>query len=104
VLEKVFHTARAQAESGGRARIFDRAESVAVRYGEAVEARQTGTGRGPGRVLRTARALHDPLVYRRIRAAMGGRVRYAICGGSPLGRRLAAFYAGANIRIFEGYG
>lgn len=35
---------------------------------------------------------------------MGGRVRYAICGGSPLGRRLSAFYAGAGIEIFEGYG
>ncbi|MEY7978459.1 AMP-binding protein, partial [Streptomyces pilosus] len=32
------------------------------------------------------------------------RVRYAICGGSPLGRRLGAFYAGAGIEIFEGYG
>ncbi|NEE34378.1 long-chain fatty acid--CoA ligase, partial [Streptomyces sp. SID7982] len=53
---------------------------------------------------RTARALYDPLVYRRVRAALGGRVRYAICGGSPLGRRLAAFYAGAGIEIFEGYG
>ena len=31
-------------------------------------------------------------------------MRYAICGGSPLGRRLAAFYAGAGIEIFEGYG
>jgi long-chain acyl-CoA synthetase len=35
---------------------------------------------------------------------MGGRVRHAICGGSPLGRRLAAFYAGAGIEIYEGYG
>ena len=75
-----------------------------LRYGEAVEARQHGTGPGPGRGLRAARALYDPLVYRRIRNALGGRVRYVICGGSPLGRRLAAFYAGAGIEIFEGYG
>ncbi|MBZ6086816.1 AMP-dependent synthetase/ligase [Streptomyces olivaceus] len=104
MLEKVFNTARAKAESGGRATSFDRAASVAVRYGEAKEARQTGTGSGPGRGLRTARSLYDPLVYRKIRNAMGGRVKYAICGGSPLGRRLAAFYAGAGIDIFEGYG
>ncbi|CAL9489856.1 Long-chain-fatty-acid--CoA ligase FadD15 [Streptomyces sp. enrichment culture] len=104
MLEKVFNTARAKAESGGRATLFDRATDVAVRYGEALEARQTGAGGGPGRALRTARAFYDPLVYRKIRAAMGGRVRYAICGGSPLGRRLAAFYAGAGIEIFEGYG
>ncbi|MGV9387684.1 AMP-dependent synthetase/ligase [Streptomyces olivaceus] len=104
MLEKVFNSARAKAESGGRATAFDRAASVAVRYGEAKEARQTGTGSGPGRGLRTARSLYDPLVYRKIRNAMGGRVKYAICGGSPLGRRLAAFYAGAGIDIFEGYG
>ncbi|MCF3132493.1 AMP-dependent synthetase/ligase [Streptomyces olivochromogenes] len=104
MLEKVFNSARAKAESGGRASSFDRAAAVARRYGEAVEAQQTGTGPGPSRALKTARGFYDPLVYRRIRNAMGGRVRYAICGGSPLGRRLAAFYAGAGIEIFEGYG
>ncbi|MFE9608302.1 AMP-dependent synthetase/ligase [Streptomyces sp. NPDC006012] len=104
MLEKVFNTARAKAESGGRTTSFDRAAAVARRYGEALEARQTGSGSGPGPALRTARAFYDPLVYRRIRNAMGGRVRYAICGGSPLGSRLAAFYAGAGIEIYEGYG
>ncbi|MEW2283468.1 AMP-dependent synthetase/ligase [Streptomyces sp. NPDC047841] len=104
MLEKVYNAARAKAEAGGRASVFDRAAAVAERYGEALEARQTGAGNGPGRALKTQRAFYDPLVYRRIRAAMGGRVRYAICGGSPLGRRLAAFYAGAGIEIFEGYG
>ncbi|PBC62040.1 long-chain fatty acid--CoA ligase [Streptomyces sp. Tue6028] len=104
VLEKVFNTGRATAERMGRGASFDRAAGIARRYGEAVEARQHGTGPGPSRRLRAARALYDPLVYRRIRNALGGRVRYAICGGSPLGRRLAAFYAGAGIEIYEGYG
>ncbi|MGI5377372.1 AMP-dependent synthetase/ligase [Streptomyces sp. CA-251387] len=104
MLEKVFNSARAKAETGGRVSSFDRAASVAERYGEALEARQAGTGAGPGTALKTARAFYDPLVYRRIRNAMGGRVKYAICGGSPLGRRLAAFYAGAGIEIYEGYG
>ena len=104
MLEKVFNTARAKAEEGGRVSTFDRAASVARRYGEAVEARQTGAGSGPSRALKTSRAFYDPLVYRKLRNAMGGRVKYAICGGSPLGRRLASFYAGAGIEIFEGYG
>ncbi|MFK0281784.1 AMP-dependent synthetase/ligase [Streptomyces sp. NPDC090499] len=104
MLEKVFNTARAKAEAGGRVSVFDRATGVAQRYGEALEAKQTGTGSGPGRALKTARTFYDPLVYRRIRTAMGGRVRHIICGGSPLGRRLAAFYAGAGIEIYEGYG
>ncbi|MGW7541359.1 AMP-dependent synthetase/ligase [Streptomyces sp. NPDC054770] len=104
MLEKVFNTARAKAEAGGRVSVFDRATGVAQRYGEALEAKQTGTGSGPGRALKTARTFYDPLVYRRIRTAMGGKVRHIICGGSPLGRRLAAFYAGAGIEIYEGYG
>ncbi|MFD8818559.1 AMP-dependent synthetase/ligase, partial [Streptomyces sp. NPDC059627] len=104
MLEKVFNTARAKAEAGGRVTVFDRATGVAQRYGEALEAKQTGTGSGPGRALKTARTFYDPLVYRRIRTAMGGKVRHIICGGSPRGRRLAAFYAGAGIEIYEGYG
>ncbi|WP_455361294.1 AMP-dependent synthetase/ligase [Streptomyces sp. SYSU K21746] len=104
VLEKVYNTGRATAEKMGRASSFDRAARIAQRYGQAVEAAEHGTGPGPGFGLRAARALYDPLVYRPIRAALGGKVRYAICGGSPLGRRLAAFYAGAGIEIFEGYG
>ncbi|NJP47708.1 AMP-binding protein [Streptomyces sp. PRB2-1] len=104
VLEKVYNTGRATAEQIGRAASFDRAARIAQAYGEAAVARQAGTGPGPGLGLRLAHALYDPLVYRRIRAALGGKVRYVICGGSPLGKRLAAFYAGAGVMVFEGYG
>ncbi|MER6099556.1 AMP-dependent synthetase/ligase [Streptomyces sp. NPDC001728] len=95
VLEKVFNKARATAESGGKGAAFDRAARVARRYGRTA---------APSLPLRAARALYDPLVYRRIRAALGGRVRYVICGGSPLGARLAEFFAGAGVEVFEGYG
>ncbi|MFB7030844.1 MULTISPECIES: AMP-dependent synthetase/ligase [unclassified Streptomyces] len=95
VLEKVFNAARATAERGGRAASFDRAARVARRYGQEAS---------PSLPLRAARALYDPLVYRRIRNALGGRVKYVICGGSPLGARLAEFFAGAGVEVFEGYG
>jgi long-chain acyl-CoA synthetase len=104
VFEKVFHTARATAEDIGRAASFDRAARVATAYGAALERRVNGTGRGPGLRLRAAHALYDLLVYRRVRAALGGRVRYAISGGAMLGRRLALFFAGAGIVVYEGYG
>ncbi|MBK3643620.1 long-chain fatty acid--CoA ligase [Streptomyces sp. MBT33] len=104
MLEKVYNNARAKAEDGGRAGVFDRAAKVAVRYGEALEARAAATGPGPSAALKAARTFYDPLVYRRIRNAMGGRIRHLISGGSPLGRRLAAFYAGAGMEIYEGYG
>ncbi|MFE4988323.1 MULTISPECIES: long-chain fatty acid--CoA ligase [unclassified Streptomyces] len=95
VLEKVFNSARATAERGGKAASFDRAARVARRYGKEAS---------PSLSLRAARALYDPLVYRRIRAALGGRVKYVISGGSPLGARLAEFFAGAGVEVFEGYG
>ncbi|MFC8505668.1 AMP-dependent synthetase/ligase [Streptomyces sp. NPDC057411] len=95
VLEKVFHTARATAERAGRAASFDRAARVAERYGHDPR---------PSLGLRAAHALYEPLVYRRIRAALGGRVRHVISGGSPLGARLAEFFAGAGIEVYEGYG
>ncbi len=48
VLEKVYNTGRATAEKMGRAASFDRAARIARSYGEAVEAREHGTGPGPG--------------------------------------------------------
>ncbi|OEV07022.1 long-chain fatty acid--CoA ligase [Streptomyces nanshensis] len=104
VLEKVYNTGRATAEKMGRASSFDRAARIARRYGEAVEEQEHGRGGGPGTGLKAARGLYDLLVYRRIRAALGGRCRYVISGGSPLGSRLASFYEGAGISVFEGYG
>lgn len=104
VLEKVYNTGRATAEKMGRASSFDRAARIARRYGEAVEEQEHGRGSGPRAGLKAARGLYDLLVYRRIRAALGGRCRYVISGGSPLGSRLAAFYEGAGISVFEGYG
>ncbi|UGY92951.1 AMP-dependent synthetase/ligase [Streptomyces gobiensis] len=104
VLEKVYNTGRATAEKMGRASSFDRAAKIAIRWGEEWSAARSGHGKGPGIAVRAARGLYDPLVYRRIRAALGGKVRYVICGGSPLGKRLGAFYTGAGIEVFEGYG
>jgi long-chain acyl-CoA synthetase len=104
LLEKVYNTGRATAEKMGRGASFDRAAKIARRYGTAAEAQQHGQGPGPGFALRGARALYDALVYRRIRAALGGHIKQIICGGSPLGRRLAAFYEGAGINVYEGYG
>ena len=49
-------------------------------------------------------ALFDRLVYARLRAAIGGRARYAVSGGAPLGERLGHFIRGAGITIVEGYG
>ncbi|MFI7275394.1 AMP-dependent synthetase/ligase [Streptomyces sp. NPDC049879] len=104
LFEKIHATARAQAERMGRAASFDRAERIAVAYAEAELRAYHGTGPGAGPGLRLARRLYDLLVYRRIRAALGGRLRHAISGGSPLDPRLNLFFLGCGIAVHEGYG
>ncbi|MFE9834867.1 AMP-dependent synthetase/ligase [Streptomyces sp. NPDC005551] len=104
LFEKIHDTARATAEKIGRGASFERADRVAVRFGEAHLAALSGRGKGPGPGLRAARALYDLLVYRRVRKELGGRTRYAISGGSPLDRNLNLFFYAAGIIVHEGYG
>ncbi|MCI0686433.1 MAG: long-chain fatty acid--CoA ligase [Sporichthyaceae bacterium] len=100
VFEKVYNSATARAHAGGgaKARIFDAAVHTAIAYSQA-----TDDGR-PGAALRARHALFDRLVYRKLRAALGGRTRYAISGGAPLGDRLGHFFRGIGVRVLEGYG
>ncbi|HEU5352443.1 MAG TPA: long-chain fatty acid--CoA ligase [Terracidiphilus sp.] len=44
------------------------------------------------------------LVYGKVREAFGGRVRYFISGGAPLGMDTAKWFASAGIAVWEGYG
>jgi long-chain acyl-CoA synthetase len=98
VFEKVYNTAHQRAYASGKGAIFDRAERVAIAYSEALESG------GPGIGLRLRHKLFDALVYGKIRAAFGGRCIGAISGGAPLGVRLAHFFRGIGITIYEGYG
>ncbi|MDG9715813.1 long-chain fatty acid--CoA ligase [Streptomyces sp. DH24] len=104
IFEKVFNSARRKAEKEGRAGPFERAVDVAVRYADAVEAKAWGVGPGPSAGLRMQHQLFDKLVYAKVRAAMGGRIRHAMSGGSAMDRRLGLFFAGAGVHIYEGYG
>ncbi|MGY0057241.1 AMP-dependent synthetase/ligase [Streptomyces sp. LZ34] len=104
IFEKVFAAARRRAEAEGRLGPFDKAVDVAVRYAEAQEAKAFGIGPGPGASLRMQHQFFDKMVYSKVRAAMGGRVRHAFSGGSAMERRLGLFFAGAGVTIFEGYG
>ncbi|MQY32396.1 Long-chain-fatty-acid--CoA ligase FadD15 [Streptomyces sp. RB17] len=104
LFEKIHDTGRATAEKIGRGASFDRADRIGVRFGEAYLRRFLGTGKGPGIGLYAAWALYDLLVYRRIRKELGGRMRYAISGGSPLDRNLNLFFYAAGIIVYEGYG
>ncbi|MEU5048795.1 AMP-dependent synthetase/ligase [Streptomyces sp. NPDC021096] len=104
VFEGLFASARRTAELEGRGRPFEKAVDVAVRYAQALEDKAFGLGPGPGTTLRVQHQVFDKLVYARIREALGGRVRYAMSGGSAMERDLGLFFAGAGITVFEGYG
>jgi long-chain acyl-CoA synthetase len=99
VFEKLHSGAAQKAQADGRGRVFGWAERVAVAYSEALERPS-----GPGLHLRLQRWAFDRLVYRKLRAALGGRCRHAIAGGAPLNVRLGHFFRGAGITVLEGYG
>ncbi len=130
VFEKVYDSAqRRAAASRARSMIFsaaaetaiawsktaghdaaDRATAASGRTGSGTPADGPGNGTPadgtarPGLRLRLRHALFDRLVYARLRAAVGGKVRYSVSGGAPLGDRLGHFFRGAGLTVLEGYG
>jgi long-chain acyl-CoA synthetase len=46
----------------------------------------------------------DRLVYSKVKARLGGRLRVANAGGAPLSREIAEFFHAIDILILEGYG
>ncbi len=59
---------------------------------------------GVGTWLAFKRRVAHALVFKKLEARMGGRLRFFISGGAPLAREIAEFFNGAGIRIMEGYG
>jgi len=61
-------------------------------------------GKRPGPVLGLKHGLADRLVLSKIRAALGGRVKFCISGGAPLAGSLNQFFHSVGVPIQEGYG
>ena len=69
---------------------------------EAARARMAG--KEPPALVRTTLRFFDRLVFSKIRARLGGRLRLAVSGAAPLGKDLAEFYAAIGMPLVEGYG
>jgi long-chain acyl-CoA synthetase len=48
--------------------------------------------------------VYDHLVYAKVRAGFGGRVRFSISGGAPLPVFVGEFFHGVGVLVLEGYG
>jgi long-chain acyl-CoA synthetase len=99
VFEKVYNSSEQKAEAGGKGKIFRAAAHVAVEHSRLLEA-----GEAVPLMLKVKFVLFDKLVYSKLRAAMGGNVKYAVSGSAPLGAYLGHFFHSLGIVILEGYG
>jgi long-chain acyl-CoA synthetase len=89
---------------------FDEATGVkrklidwALRVGKRVsELKQAGQPVPAG--LAVQHRLADRLVYSKVKAKLGGRLRLPLSGGAPLAKEIAEFFHTIDILIIEGYG
>jgi long-chain acyl-CoA synthetase len=85
--------------TGIKRTLFDWAIDVARR---AAPWRTGAKGASP--FLKAQWALADQLVYKKVRAGTGGKLRMVFSGGAPLSKELAEFFWSVGIPIYQGYG
>ncbi|MET7949615.1 long-chain fatty acid--CoA ligase [Micromonospora sp. NPDC005324] len=101
VFEKVYNKAvtTAQGAGGAKAKIFGWAVGVGK---EKVALEQAG--KPVPAVLKLRYGLAEKLVFSKLQARLGGRMRVLVSGAAPLSPEIATFFAAANLPISEGYG
>ena len=101
VFEKV-HTAVQTSfdeATGVKRKLIDWALRVGKRVSELKQARQPVPAG-----LAVQHRLADRLVYSKVKAKLGGRLRLPLSGGAPLAKEIAEFFHTIDILIIEGYG
>jgi long-chain acyl-CoA synthetase len=101
VYEKIQAAVQSQfdAATGVRRRLIDWALAVGRRV--SLHAQR---GEPLPRGLALQHRLADRLVYAKVKARLGGRLRFGISGGAPLAPEIAAFLHTLDVLVLEGYG
>ncbi|HEY7271170.1 MAG TPA: long-chain fatty acid--CoA ligase [Actinoplanes sp.] len=101
IFEKVYNRSvtTAHAAGGAKAKIFDWAVATGKRKVALEQA-----GKPVGTLLKAQYALAEKLVFSKLQARLGGRLRVLVSGSAPLSHQIAEFFAAANLPILEGYG
>ena len=97
LLEKIYDKIVAMGGelTGAKRKLFFWALDLGLRY---------DTQRDQGLAYNLQLKLANKLVFSKWRAALGGDIRYIICGGAALQPRLARVFWSAGVRVMEGYG
>jgi long-chain acyl-CoA synthetase len=93
VLEKVYQSPKV------RQKIF----FWGIQTGKKLSPHRLRNEQGP-LALRIQYAIADRLVFQKVKARLGGRLRYFVSGGAPLNKEIAEFFYAAGVTILEGYG
>jgi len=87
------------AGSGLKKKLFFWAVGVGREYG-----RLKLAGKKPGAGLRFKRGLASRLVFAKVVAKTGGRIKFMVSGGAPLSKDIAEFFYAMGLTVLEGYG
>lgn len=99
IFEKVRARVMTTASHGVRAKIFDWAFEVGRKVAPVKLA-----GEEPSGLLRLQYVLADRLVFSKIKARMGGKIRFFVSGSAQLSREVQEWFYSAGLLVLEGYG
>ena len=82
-----------------RQKIFHWGVGVGSKVSQAIQQKKK-----PSLGLSLKASIANKLVFKKIKARTGGRLRFFVSGGAPLSKAIAEFFHAAGILILEGYG
>lgn len=100
IFEKVYNRVVSSAQKSGiKRRLLSWAQNVGVQV-----SRLKQQGKAVPAGLQIKYQLADTLIFSKVRARFGGRMRFILSGGAPLSVDIAEFFHAAGILLMEGYG